>query len=46
MDVQELLVEFLRPVVLGTGAVLALIVIVGMRLPRRAKVDARPPRNS
>lgn len=46
MDVQELFVEFLRPVALGTGAVLALIVLVGLRLPSRAKLGARPPRNS
>jgi hypothetical protein len=44
MDVQELLVEFLRPIALGTGAVLAVIVLVGLRMPRRAKVGARPPR--
>jgi len=45
MDVQELFVEFLRPVAVGTGAVLAVIVLVGLRLPRRAKLNARPPRN-
>lgn len=46
MDVQELFVEFLRPVAVGTGAVLAVLVLVGLRLPRRAKLGARPPRNS
>jgi hypothetical protein len=46
MDVQELFVEFFRPIALGTGAVLAVIVLVGLRMPRRAKLEARPPRNS
>jgi hypothetical protein len=46
MDVQELFVEFLRPIALGTGAVLAVIVLVGLRMPRRAKVGARPPRTN
>jgi hypothetical protein len=45
MDVQELFVEFLRPIAVGTGAVLAVIVLVGLRMPRRAKLGARPPRN-
>ncbi len=44
MDVQALLSDFLRPVALGTGAVLALLVLLGLRMPRRAKVDARPQR--
>ncbi|MGC2197627.1 MAG: hypothetical protein WA628_23345 [Terriglobales bacterium] len=42
MDVQALLSDFLRPVALGTGAVLAVIVILGLRMPRRAKVSRRP----
>jgi len=33
MDVQELFVEFFRPIALGTGAVLAVIVLVGLRMP-------------
>jgi len=45
MDVQELFVEFLRPIALGTGAVLAVIVLVGLRMPGRTKLEARPPRN-
>jgi hypothetical protein len=44
MDVQALLSDFLRPVALGTGAVLALIALLGLRMPRRTKVNARPPR--
>jgi len=44
MDVQSLLSEFLRPVAWGTGAVLAVIAIVGLRMPRRSKVEARPAR--
>jgi hypothetical protein len=44
MDVQDLLSEFLRPVALGAGAVLALLVVVSLRMPRRAKVGARPQR--
>lgn len=46
MDVQELFMEFFRPVALGTGAVLAVIVLLGIRMPRRANVDARPPRQN
>jgi hypothetical protein len=38
---QEMLFNFFRPVALGTGAVLALIVLVGLRLPRRANVATR-----
>jgi hypothetical protein len=45
MDVQELLIDFLRPVAMGTGAVLVVILLLGLRMPRRAKVDARPPRD-
>ena len=44
MDVPELLFGFLRPVAMGTGAVLAVILLVGWRLPKRGSVDARPPR--
>jgi len=46
MDVQELLFDFFRPVVMGTGAVLAVILLVGWRLPKRGNVDARPPRQN
>jgi hypothetical protein len=46
MDVQELFMEFFRPVALGTGAVLAVIVLVGLRIPGRTKVGARPPRQN
>jgi hypothetical protein len=44
MDVQELFFEFLRPVAVGTGAVLVMIAILGLRMPRRSKVGARPVR--
>jgi hypothetical protein len=43
---QEMLFDFFRPVALGTGAVLALIVLLGLRMPRRAKVGARPFRRN
>jgi hypothetical protein len=46
MDVKALLSDFLRPVALGTGAVLALIVLLRLWMPRRAKVNARPPRRA
>jgi hypothetical protein len=42
MNVPELVVDFLRPVALGTGVVLALIVLLGLQMPRRSKVAARP----
>jgi hypothetical protein len=45
MDVQELLIDFLRPVAMGTGVVLGVILLLGLRMPKRAKVDARPPRD-
>jgi len=38
--------EFFRPVALGTGAVLAVIVLLSLHMPRRANVDARPPRQN
>ena len=38
---QEMLSEFFRPVALGTGAALIVILIVGLRLPRRAKIGLR-----
>lgn len=40
----ELFIDFLRPIAMGTGTVLAVIFLVGLRMPRRAKVDSRPPR--
>ena len=41
-----MLFDFLRPVALGAGAVLALIVLLGLRMPRRANLGARSfPRN-
>jgi hypothetical protein len=46
MDVQELFMEFFRPVALGTVAVLAVIVLLGLRMPSRAKVSSRPPRQN
>ena len=46
MDVQELLIDFFRPVAMGTGAVLAVILLVGWHLPKRGHVDARPPREN
>ena len=42
MDIREMMFEFLRPVALGTSVVLALIVLLGLRIPRRAKTAARP----
>jgi len=42
MDLREMMFEFLRPVALGASAVLALIVLLGLRIPRRAKTAARP----
>jgi hypothetical protein len=36
-----MLFNFFRPVALGTGVVLALIVLLGLRMPRRAKVATR-----
>jgi hypothetical protein len=45
MDVHGLWSEFLRPVALGAGAVLALLVVLSLRMPRRAKVGARPQRH-
>jgi hypothetical protein len=41
MALQEVLFNFLRPVAFGTGVVLALIVLVGLRMPRRANVATR-----
>jgi hypothetical protein len=42
MNVQEVLVDFLRPVAFGTGVVLALILLLGLQMPPRSKVAARP----
>jgi hypothetical protein len=42
MGVPELFIDFLRPVAVGAAAVLLVIVFLGWRMPRRAKVNARP----
>ena len=38
------MVDFLRPLAFGTGAVLAIFVLLSLRMPRRTKVAARPVR--
>ncbi|HST13060.1 MAG TPA: hypothetical protein VLL05_21955 [Terriglobales bacterium] len=43
---QQLFMEFFRPVALGTGVVLAVIVLLSLRMPGRAKVEARPRRQN
>jgi hypothetical protein len=44
MDLQIVMFDFLRPVALGTGVVLAGLALLGWRMPRRANVNARPLR--
>jgi hypothetical protein len=44
MDLQMVMFDFLRPVALGTGAVLAGLALLSWRMPRRANVSARPLR--
>jgi len=42
----DVLFDFFRPVALGTAAFLAVILLVGWRLPRRGTVMERPPRQN
>jgi hypothetical protein len=41
MDLPLAMIDFLRTVAFGTGVVLAGLVLLGWRMPRRAKVNTR-----
>jgi hypothetical protein len=41
MDLQLVMIDFLRTVGFGTGVVLAGLGLLGWRMPRRAKVNTR-----
>jgi hypothetical protein len=42
MDLEMVILDFLRPVAFGTVGVLAGLALLGWSMPRRAKISARP----